>query len=256
MKKINAILAALFLATTGQAQTESTIPEKPELILVEGGTFMMGNEKNESDERPVHQVTVSSYQLGKYEVTVGQYKAFCNATGTKMPNPPTWGWIDNHPMVSVSHNNAVAYCNWLSLTYGGNWHLPTEAEWEFAARGGNQSKNFMYSGSNTLGDCGWYLYNSNGSTQPVGGKIPNELGFYDMSGNAWEWCSDWWGMYESTALIDPTGPATGEYRIQKGGTWNYSTSMALVSCRDLGNPYSAYNYYGFRVALSYVETQD
>ena len=136
----------------------------------------------EKDETP-HQVTLSSYSIGKYEVTVGQYKAYCTATGTPMPDAPQWGWNDKHPMVNVNYNDAVAYCNWLGEEYGGDWRLPTEAQWEFAAKGGNNSKGYTLSGGNDLDELAWYANNAGGKTQSVGLKKPNELGIYDMSGN-------------------------------------------------------------------------
>lgn len=134
---IQILALCLFTSSTIFAQAPATIPEKPEVILVQGGTFQMGSNQ-ETDEKPIHSVTLSSYSIGNYKVTVGQYKAFCTATGKSMPEAPSWGWNDKHPIANVNYNDAVSYCNWLGEKYGSDWRLPTEAEWEYAARGGNK----------------------------------------------------------------------------------------------------------------------
>ncbi len=202
----------------------------------------------EKSETP-HQVTLSSYSIGKYEVTVGQYKAYCAATGTPMPDAPEWGWNDKHPMVNVNYNDAMAYCNWLGEEFGGDWLLPTEAQWEFAARGGNNSKGFTYSGSNDLDEVAWYVNNAGGKTQSAGRKKPNELGIYDMSGNVWEWCKDWHGPYENTAQQNPKGPSIGSYRVLRGGRWYYSASSCRVAYRNSNDPTFRDYFLGFRVLL-------
>ena len=201
------------------------------------------------DETP-HQVTVSSYSIGKYEVTVGQYKAYCTATGTAMPDAPEWGWNDKHPIVNVNYNDAVAYCNWLGEEYGGDWRLPTEAEWEFAARGGNNSKGYTYSGGNDLDELAWYADNAGGKTQTVGRKKSNELGIYDISGNVWEWCKDWYGDYSSSAQNNPKGPASGFARVLRGGSWNIAATDCRVAYRLSLSPEGRSGSGGFRVLLS------
>ena len=203
----------------------------------------------EKDETP-HQVTVSSYSIGKYEVTVGQYKAYCAATGTAMPITPFTGWNDKHPIMNVNFNDAIAYCNWLGEEYGGNWRLPTEAEWEFAARGGNKSSGFTSCGSNDLDEVAWYADNASFKTQTVGRKKPNELGIYDMNGNVWEWCKDWYGPYENTAQKNPKGPTNGYHRVLRGGCWLSSASACRVAKRGHDNPSYGSESYGFRVLLS------
>jgi formylglycine-generating enzyme required for sulfatase activity len=221
---------------------------EPEMVFVEGGTFTMGSTV-EKDETP-HSVTLSSFKMGKYEVTVGQYKNYCTDTGTAMPETPSWGWVDSHPIVNVNYNDATAYCNWLGDEYGGDWSLPTEAQWEYAARGGNKSNNYIYSGSNELDEVAWYQENPGGKTQTVGRKKPNELGIYDMSGNVWEWCKDWYGYYSATEQYNPKGATISSYRIFRGGSWVFSSMYSRVAFRSPCNPASRNAYNGFRVVLS------
>lgn len=247
MKHLFLALFTVTLATISKAQTATTIPDKPEMITVEGGTFTMGSTFR-SDETP-HTVTLSSYKIGKYPVTVGQYKKYCTATGTSMPSAPEWGWNDNHPMVLVSYNDAVSYCNWLGETYGGDWRLPTEAQWEFAARGGNKSDGYTYSGSNDFYDVGWNQYNAGDKTNTVGQKKANELGIYDMSGNVWEWCEDYYGEYSAAAQKNPKGAIGGSRRVLRGGSWFLRSACGRVSFRGLDDPALYNNTFGFRVMV-------
>jgi formylglycine-generating enzyme required for sulfatase activity len=248
MKNLLSLLTLFLITTSIEAQNTTTFPTKPELVFVEGGTFTMGS-TGVSNAIP-HQVTVSSYRIGKYEVTVGQYKAYCAATGTPMPDAPEWGWNDKHPMVMVNYNDAVAYCNWLGEEFGGDWRLPTEAQWEFAARGGNKSSGFTYSGGNDLDEVAWYADNAGGKTQTAGRKKPNELGIYDMSGNVWEWCKDWYGDYSSTAQNNPKGPASGSCRVLRGGSWSDAASYCRVASRNYCSLGYRRDSSGFRVLLS------
>ena len=249
--KLVTLLFAVLCGTANiYAQTPTIIPDKPEVILVSGGTFNMGSNNGGDDGKPVHSVTLSSYSIGKYPVTVGQYKKFCSATDRKMPKTPLWGWNDKHPMVMVNYDDAVSYCNWFGETYGGDWRLPTEAEWEYAARGGNKSSSYEYSGSNDIDRVGWYAGNAGGQTQSVGKKTPNELGIYDMSGNVWEWCKDWYGPYTSAAQTNPKGAASGSYRVLRGGGWFFASTRCRVAHRDYSGPGYRLDCYGFRVVLS------
>lgn len=237
--------------TKTQTQTSYNIPEKPELVNIKGGVFEMGNEQS-SRCKPVHSVTINSFSIGKYEVTVGQYKAFCTATGRTMPKAPEWGWNDNHPIVNVTFQDAISYCKWLSKKYGGNWRLPTEAEWEFAARGGINSKGYNFAGGIDLEKLGWYEDNSGGQAQVVGKKIPNELGLYDMSGNVWEWCNDWYdtNYYKISPSNNPQGPASGTYKVLRGGSWFSVNPECTVTMRVYHSLNDASQYRGFRVVLS------
>jgi sulfatase modifying factor 1 len=246
MKHLFLAFITVALATTLQAQT--TIPDKPEVVLVQGGTFTMGSSV-QKDETP-HTVTLSTYSIGKYPVTVGQYKKYCTTTGTTMPEAPGWVWNDQHPMVMVNYNDAVAYCNWLGETYGGDWRLPTEAEWEFAARGGTKSNNYTYSGSDDLDEVGWYGDNAGGKTQTVGLKKANELGIYDMSGNVLEWCKGWYLSYGSAAQTNPKEATRGTFRVLRGGCWFDLATSCRVANRDHGDPSGRYGSHGFRVVLS------
>ena len=180
-----------------------------EWVLVKGGTFQMGDTfgDGEDNEKPVHNVTLSDFYIAKYEVTVAQYRAFCNATGRKMPDPPSWGWQDDCPVL-VCWKDAKDFC----AHYG--YRLPTEAEWEFAARGGNQSQGFKYSGSDIVDEVAWYVDNSGEQAHSVGEKNPNELGLYDMSGNAMEWCSD--NYQKNYYNVSPATNPQGADRNTKG----------------------------------------
>jgi formylglycine-generating enzyme required for sulfatase activity len=213
----------------------------PNMVYVAGGTFLMGRNNGANDEKPVHTVTLSSFYLSKYEVTVAEYRKFCQATNRQMPEAPSWGWQDNHPIVNVSWEDAVAYCQWA----GGR--LPTEAEWEYAARGGNKSHGYKYAGSNELDKVAWYDKNSGKQTHPVGEKLPNELGLYDMSGNVWEWCSDWYGAYAATTQTNHQGPPNGSSRCLRGGSWSHYAYSGEVLSRSFDGPVNRDLSSGFRL---------
>ena len=163
-------------------------------------------------------------------MTVKQFREFTTAKNRTFPPAPGWGWNDNDPMVNISWNDARDYCQWLSDTLKKVFRLPTEAEWEFAARGGKYSQGYAYSGSNSLQDVAWCFANASSRTHTVGSKKPNELGIYDMSGNAWEWCADWYGSYGFQAQTNPTGPASGSTKIFRGGSW-FDYGLGASDCR-------------------------
>jgi formylglycine-generating enzyme required for sulfatase activity len=229
-------------------QSRQNVPNRgnsyePEMVFVEGGTFSMGSVIGigDNDERPAHQVTVSSFHIGKYEITQRQWVAV-------MGSNPSYFKGDNLPVENVSWDDVHNFIKRLNSQTGKHYRLPTEAEWEYAARGGRQSKGYTYSGSNNVDAVAWYGENSSNSTRPVGGKTPNELGIYDMSGNVWEWCYDWYGAYSSTAQTNPTGPSSGSYRVGRGGSWNAGASSCCVANRG-GSPPGARRHVGFRVVL-------
>jgi len=279
---------------------------KPDMVLVTSGSFSMGNpytdaaKKGDADEKPVHNVKVGDFYIGKYEVTVKEYKEFiADASFTefssmrshKMPLTPDttwmsehtdtkkyyettmlkwWGWVDEYPMQNITWYDAVAYCNWLSSKTGlekcyslndskaivcdfskNGYRLPTEAEWEFAAIGGTSSKGYRFSGSNNSAEVGWYdettFYKG---PQKIGTKAKNELGIYDMTGNVWEWCYDYYSpyYYSNSAKENPINETSTGYKVIRGGAWHYRAEYATVFTRD--GPEASYtNYmYGFRLA--------
>jgi formylglycine-generating enzyme required for sulfatase activity len=224
----------------------------PEMVTVEGGTFTMGDMEMEGEKReqPTHQVTLKTFKIATTETTVAQWRVFCSATSRAMPKAPTWGWIDNHPIVNVNYSDAVAYCDWLAEKLDAECRLPTEAEWEYAARGGKQSANNKYSAGPILDNAGWYSANSNNQTHPVAQKKANELGLYDMSGNVFEWCKDWYGKYSSDSQTNPKGPASGTYRVMRGGSWYFSASRCRVAYRNSYGPNYRRISCGFRVVFS------
>jgi formylglycine-generating enzyme required for sulfatase activity len=248
----------------------------------------------------VHAVSVKSFYIAKYELTVKEYKQFINDASAsyfsgkrdhKMPDEPNadwyaehpdtkkfyplpthpwWGWVDDMPMQRISWYDAVAYCNWLSDKEGlqkcyvenedggidldrtkNGYRLPTEAEWEFAARGGNKSKNTIFAGSANAADVCWYDDTSQlKGPQKVGSKKPNELGIYDMSGNVWEWCSDYYdkAYYTKSPQADPFNSVPSSYRVLRGGSWHYQVEHATVTSRDGPEPAFTNFNYGIRLA--------
>lgn len=201
------------------------------MVLVEGGTFNMGSDRKEDGAAtPVHQVAVSNFHMGKYEVTFAEYDAFCEATGRQKPGDEGWG-RGNQPVINVSWEDAVACCNWLSEKTAKKYRLPTEAEWEYAARGGKKSKGYVYSGSNSIDEVAWFYRKRRPQTQIVGQKQANELGLYDMSGNAAERCADWFGDYSGSSKTNPHGPASGTYRVLRGGSVRHLPKGCRVATR-------------------------
>jgi formylglycine-generating enzyme required for sulfatase activity len=197
------------------------------LVLVQGGSFEMGSEISSDDQKPAHRVTLSSFRIDKYEVSVKQYKLFCDFKGIVMPAAPKWGWKDDEPVVNVKWEDAKAFAQWAGK------RLPTEAEWEFAALGGVSTQGNKYSGSNSAITVATYNQITITKPKPVVSNSPNELGIFNMSGNVWEWCSDFYSpeYYKNANPDNPKGPATGSYRVIRGGAWNTSTKEILVKNR-------------------------
>jgi sulfatase modifying factor 1 len=235
-------------AKQAELQTQADLG-KLDLVLVQGGTFNMGSDNAESheDEKPVHAVTVSSFYISKYLVTQAQWQAV-------MGNNPSYNKCDNCPVENISWEDAQAYCEKQSKVTGKDWRLPTEAEWEYAARGGNKSHGYIYSGSNNINEVAWN-WDEHGKSHPVGQKQPNELGLYDMSGNVWEYCSDWYNKdyYRNSPSQDPQAGTLGRanaYRVVRGGSWNDIPGQCRVARRrDSGPGYSIGNI-GFRPVVS------
>lgn len=212
------------------------------MVQVEGGTFQMGSNGGASDEKPVHSVTLSSYSIGQTEVTQALWQAVMGS------NPSNWKG-DDLPVEQVSWNDCQTFITKLNQLTGQMFRLPTEAEWEYAARGGNKSKGYQYAGSNTLGDVAWYDSNSGDKTHSVATKQPNELGLYDMSGNVWEWCQDWKGNYSSSSVTNPTGPTSGSDRVNRGGGWGSGARGCRSAIRGYNTPGSRSGNLGLRLAL-------
>lgn len=218
------------------------------MVYVSGGTFTMGGTSEQGsdafdDEKPTHSVTLSSYYICKYEVTQALWRAVMDS------NPSNFKG-DNLPVVWVSWNDCQTFINRLNSYTGRNFRLPTEAEWEFAARGGNYSRHYKYSGSNYISDVAWYRDNSGNRTHPVGTKQANELGLFDMSGNVWEWCSDWYGSYSSYSQSNPTGPNSESNRVLRGGSWDFVSRGCRSSLRNGGLPGFSRDDLGLRLVLS------
>jgi len=297
MKKLTLLIFLLIsIITFGQI--------KPEMILVEGGTFNMGNpytdeRKGDADETPVHKVTVSNFYIGKFEVTVKEYKEFLKDNYTEFdrfgvrhslsPMPDSvwwqghpdcykfwqgqitkwWGYKDDYPIFNITWYEAVAYCNWLSVKTGlekcysinadggvdvdikkNGYRLPTEAEWEYAAKGGKQSKNYLYSGSNNVLEVGWIDDNTFMQGPKEVGKLkPNELGIYDMTGNVWEWCSDYYSpyFYNNSPQFNPINNSSTSYRSLRGCGWHFHNKYAPLYTRDGPKPGFTDYTYGFRL---------
>ena len=217
------------------------------MIAVEGGTFTMGATSEQQypwdDEKPMHTVTLSDYYIGETEVTQELWAAVMG------DNPSRFTGNMQRPVEQVSWNDCQTFIQKLNRLTGANFRLPTEAEWEFAARGGRNSRGYQYSGSSNLGDVAWYGDNSSSTTHPVKTKSPNELDIYDMSGNVKEWCQDWWGNYSSSSQTNPTGPSTGSHRVSRGGSWSSPARYCRSAYRISNTPVSWRYYLGLRLVL-------
>ena len=219
------------------------------MVAVKGGTFQMGatsEQQNTSDnESPVHSVTLSDYYIGETEVTQALWQAVMGS------NPSSFTGNSQRPVECVSWDDCQTFISRLNSKTGMNFRLPTEAEWEYAARGGNRSNKTQYSGSSNIDNVAWYGSNSGSTTHPVKGKSPNELGLYDMSGNVWEWCSDWYSSdyYSNSPHNNPQGPSSGPNRVIRGGSWGYRAQRCRVASRLGNGPGHRYLNFGLRLAL-------
>lgn len=232
-----------------------------EMVAVHGGTFTMGNNSargmkvNYEASRPEHKVTVGDFYIGIYEVTQAQWLAV-------MGSNPSHFVGDSLPVEQVSWEDAQQFCAMLSQMTGLRFRLPTEAEWEYAARGGMASRGYIFSGSNDKDACAWYCVKSSGCTHRVGLLKPNELGLYDMSGNVAEWCADWMAPYSElidghgSTLINPHGPRSGDSRVLRGGHYNSTSPGCTVYDRGWYLPSGRYEYYGLRLVMEPAEPDD
>ncbi len=252
MKVITYLTAFLLLVNFGFAQDED---KEPEMILIEGGILNMGNDYSENkDERPEHKVSINGFYISKYETTAGEYTKFCKVVGKKPPTAKN----PRFPVTSVNWQDAVMYCNWLSNKYDyercykifrdsskfrvvfdktkNGFRLPSEAEWEFAAKGGNKTKHYPFSGGYKTADVSWNNLNSVHIEREVGTKKPNELGIYDMTGNCMEWCWDWYKNdyykeFEDKPADNPWGPPSGIRKVSRGGHRMCKDDMLRVTRR-------------------------
>jgi sulfatase modifying factor 1 len=277
MKYILAFFSLLLLNGNCHAQKSKSTSGKRvpidtiRFVFVEGGTYPMGTIKPiEPHEAPEHIVSVFSFYLAKTEITFDEYDKFCASTKRDTANARGFG-RGKQPAITVSWNDAINYCNWLSdneklskcysidssgvkyLDTANGYRLPTEAEWEFAARGGNKTKGTYHAGSNDMNEVGWYKLNSNERTMPVALKIPNELGIYDMTGNVWEWVWDFYdaGYYSHSTANNPQGPETGQYRVMRGGAFYNYANYTQVYTRQNHFPGFMQNSVGFRIARNF-----
>ena len=217
------------------------------MIRVEGGTFTMGATSEQgsdafNDEKPAHQVTVSTFSIGETEVTQELWQAVMGSNPSEFKGP-------RRPVEQVSWEDCQNFIRELNSLTGRRFRLPTEAEWEYAARGGRKANGHKYAGSSAIDRVAWYDSNSGGQTHDVATKRANELGLYDMSGNVWEWCQDWWGDYSSGSQTNPKGPTSGSYRVNRGGSWRNIAMNCRVSYRHFITPSSRNYYLGLRLAL-------
>ena len=259
---INDVTALINYVLTGEMPY--TLPEPIEFTvsgitfqmqLVEGGTFTMGGQEGYPHlrpwELPAHEVTLSDYYIGVTEVTQELYKAVVGSN-------PSWftstnGYTNNlkRPVENITFANAQNFITKLNQKTGKTFRLITEAEWEYAARGGRLSKGYMFPGSDNVDEVAWHSGNSQDLTYPVGQKLPNELGLYDMGGNVEEWCADWYGEYSARPATNPTGPTTGTTRVVRGASWNQAWYTCRPSSRhDGGIPTYAHARRGLRIAMT------
>jgi formylglycine-generating enzyme required for sulfatase activity len=221
-------------------------PFENNMVFVKGGSFIMGDSIGEGnkEEQPIHKVTLNDFYISKFEVTQAQWNAIYGH------NPSHFKGCDDCPVERVSWLDAVEFISILNELTGQFYRLPTEAEWEYAAKGGQKGKGYRYAGNNNINFVSWYKVNSGAKTHPVGTLKPNELGLYDMSGNVWEWVYDWFELYTDSPKINPTGPKNGEYKIVKGGSWFGHVGGSRISTRASDDQSNRRSYIGFRLALS------
>ena len=244
---------------SGRDFVETTAGLNMKMVWVEGGEFLMGGTSEQGssasdDEQVIRRIRLDSYYIGECEITQEQWAKVMGTSiqqqAGKAGQSSYRGIGPDYPMYYVSWEEAQAFCQELSRMTGRTYCLPTEAQWEYAARGGKKADGSKYSGSWSIDVVAWYNDNSGSSTHPVKNKRANSLGLYDMSGNVREWCSDWYGsVYNVNETNNPTGPSAGSYRVLRGGSWNGNAQCCRVSYRDLNSPGYRHYYIGFRVVV-------
>ncbi len=221
---------------------EFVVGSKDDMIFVKGGYFNMGSNDGYDNEKPIHKVRLDDFFICKYQVTQRKWKEVMGSNPSKFKG-------DDLPVEQVSWNDVQKYIGKLNANTDKKYRLPTEAEWEYVAQGGNQSKGYKYSGSDNIQDVAWYNDNSESKTHPVGMQKPNELGIFDMSGNVWEWCNDWYdaSYYKNSPEHNPKGASSGSGRLLRGGSWYDYINNCRVSLRSGYYPDFNYINLGFRV---------
>ena len=269
-------ISLLFALSLSLAFGQSSAIAWPEMVKIDGVSFMIVASKTdqqaEKDEKPERKVAVNTFYMSKFEVTVSDWKEYTKSNGLKMPEKQAWGWNNDFPITNVTWEQAVDFCNWLSKKHGYNeayskvgpryvcnfesngYRLPTEAEWEFAAHGGKKGKGYRYAGSNDLDLISWNVNNSEARPHAYGTKYANELGIFDLNGNVWEWC---WDIYDEnhfravkSGMVQDEkaqGPARGEKRIVKGGSWDSKPSFCRITNKVATLPGKTHEFYGLRV---------
>ena len=236
-----------FFLSVGYKYTRRNSGSDIEMVFVKGGTFKIGNDDGSGNGELPHSVTLNSFYIGKTEITQQQWNEIMGA------DPVAGKSCSNCPVVNVSWEDAQVFIQKLNEKTGKHYRLPTEAEWEFAAAGGSKSRGYLFSGGNKAEKTGWNCLNSAGKIRQAGQKLPNELGIFDMSGNVWEWCGDWYaadtGTGGNTACINPTGPASGTERVIRGGGVEYSPRLTTIRDRNKFYPGQRAGFIGFRLVL-------
>ena len=268
------MLLILLAITTGLCTGGTALPDQAvsqtdaarnEMVRIPTSTFNFGVEGGEFDEGPVHKVTLSPFEIGKYEVTVADYRVFASETNRKMPKEPKWGWKDNHPIVNVTWTDANAYAEWLSQKTGESYRLPTEAEWYYVASDGGKAIKYAWGNGDPASNIADESAAKNGSTRywegyddkfpysaPVGSFKPNSLGVYDMGGNAAEWVSNYHYTFTKEPQKDPTGPESGKNKVFKGGSFITNAWYSRIAQRNFMPVTFKNNYLGFRLVKEVV----
>ncbi len=227
MKNVLVLILFSVYAVGGFCQTSSAFTE-PVMVFVEGGSFTCGSNSGEPNEQPVHTVTLPSFYIGKYEVTQGLWQSVLEA------NPSFFKSGNDYPLEEANPALVDSFIVKLNQLTGKHYRLPTEAEWEYAAMGGNKSKGYRYPGSDSLQDVAWFKDNAAEKTHPVGQKKPNELGVYDMAGNVWELCADWWNpnYYKHSPSANPLNSKKALFRVTRGGSWRSGEERCYNKARN------------------------
>ena len=260
------LMAVVFLGCmNSNSQENSATSTKnttiPEIVFVKGGSFEMGQADGEFDEKPVHKVTLSDFYVGKFEISVGQYREFCTETGREMPKEPGWGWVEDHPIVNTSWNDSQAYINWLNKKTGESFRLPTEAEFDYVIREGGKPGDYPWGDgmpkNENIADESysieypsrrfWKGYDDGYvHASPIGSFPANALGVHDINGNVWEWVSDWHTEFSGDPVKDPKGPETGKHKVGKGASFDADPWHSRTASRAFVEP--TFTAPGFRIA--------